>query len=188
MQNFLKIIGVDDGKFHAFMREKIQYSVLCAVLMEACKIFDIKLARIKVDGFDATEKLINMLKNISADAIILSGITFAGFNIIDPFLVFKKLNFPIIIISTKKPNNISMFKALKTHFYDWQKRWEIIENLGKIYSTIPKHGEPEIYFEVVGNNSDWAEMILKTSSILSRIPEPVRVAGLIAKGVSNLNY
>ncbi len=188
MQNFMKIIGVDDGKFHAFTREKIQYAFLCAVIMKAYKILDIKLAKIKVDGFDATEKLINILKNVSADAIILSGITFAGFNIVDPFIVFKKLNFPIIIISTKKPNNISMFYALKKHFYDWKRRWEIIENLGKIYSTITKPGEPKIYFEVIGNNSDWAEMILKSSSILSRIPEPVRVAGLIAKGVSNLNY
>lgn len=187
MQKSLKIIGVDDGKFHAFAREKIQYAVLCAVLMKAYKIFDIKLARIKVDGFDATEKLVNMLENISADAIILSGITFAGFNIIDPFIIFNKLNFPVIIISTKKPNNISMFNALKTHFYDWKIRWEIIENLGKVYSTITKPGEPEIYFEVIGNNSYWAEMILKASSVLSRIPEPVRVAGLIAKGVSNLN-
>lgn len=188
MQDSLKILGVDDGKFRAFIREKIQYAILCAVLMKAHKILNVKLSRIQVDGFDATEKLINILESISTDVIILSGITFAGFNIIDPHQIFKKFNLPIIIIATKKPNNISMFKALKSNFCDWRKRWEIIESLGKIYSTITKPGDPEIYFEVIGNNCDWAEMVLKECSTLCRIPEPVRVAGIIAKGVSNLDY
>lgn len=188
MLSSLKLVGVDDGKFHAFMREKIQYTILCAVLMQNQKILDIKLSKIQVDGFDATEKLIYILEKFSADAVILSGITFAGFNIIDPFQIYKKYNMPIIIISTKKPNNFSMLKALRSHFHDWMERWEIIENLGSIYSTITKPGDPEIYFEVIGENSVWAEMVLRECSRLCRIPEPVRVAGIIAKSISNLYY
>lgn len=188
MSNLLRLVGVDDGRFKAFMRDKIHYTVLCAVLMKGDKILDVKLTKIQVDGFDATEKLINLLRNIKNDAIILSGITFAGFNIINPFKIFEDLNLPIIVISTKKPDNISILKALKSHFYDWRERWEIIDNLGEIYSTITKEGEPEIYFEVIGKNRSWAEIVLKESSILCRLPEPIRVAGIIAKGVSNLMY
>jgi endonuclease V-like protein UPF0215 family len=185
MQNSMKIVGVDDGKFQAFIREKSQYAYLCAVLMKGPRILDIRLTKIQVDGFDATEKLIEILGNISCETIILSGITFAGFNIVDPFQIFKDLNLPVIIISMKKPDNISMLHALKSHFYDWERRWKIIENLGKVYSTVTKSCEPEIFFEVVGKNSEWAEIVLKESSILCRIPEPVRVAGIIAKGVSD---
>jgi endonuclease V-like protein UPF0215 family len=45
-------------------------------------------------------------------------------------------------------------------------------------------GEPPVYFEVVGCPIQWAVEVLKDAALTCRIPESVRVAGLVARGVS----
>ena len=73
--------------------------------MEDFRIEDIALRLIDVDGLDATEKLLDMAKNFEKlDAIILGGITFAGFNLIDPIVVHAELKVPIICLLYTSPS------------------------------------------------------------------------------------
>jgi hypothetical protein len=178
------LAGVEDGSFKAFQRTPGSKTVLCCVLLAGEKILDVRLSSIEVDGFDATEKLLAILDGMEAYVVILGGITFAGFNIVDPFALAKKINKPIIIYSGVRPNNGAMRSALMEHFDDWKKRWSIVERLGAVHETVSREGEPPIHFEVVGGSVDWAIDVLHSSALLCRIPEPVRVAGLIARGVS----
>jgi endonuclease V-like protein UPF0215 family len=180
----LRLFGVEDGSFFAFHREEPSSTFLCGVLMESDLVSDVRLARIRVDGLDATEKLLNLLEGVEADAVVLGGITFAGFNMIDPQKIFKKSGIPVIIYSGTKPDNEEMLQALKNNFDDWRERWRVVEDLGTIHSATTYTGEQPVYFEVVGGSSEWAEVVLRRSALISRIPEPVRVAGLIARGLS----
>lgn len=179
----LSFFGVEDGSFQAFQKEE-SYAYLCGVLTESGFIRKVRLARIRVDGLDATEKLLCLLEDVEAEAIILGGITFAGFNVVDPHRVFKEIGIPVIVYSGTRPDNEKMLAALKGHFVDWRERWEIIEGLGPIYEVTTLPREPPVYFEVVGGSPEWAEEVLCCSAVVSRIPEPVRVAGLIARGLS----
>ena len=178
-----RLLGVEDGSFEAFT-ESSSSTYLCGVVMDSGVIRDVRLAEISVDGLDATERLLEIMDGLDVDAVILGGITFAGFNIVDPFKVFDETDVPIIVYSGQKPDNESMYQALKKHFGDWEARWDIVERLGDVYETISLQGEPRIYFEVVGCTPSWAEEVLKSAALISRIPEPVRVAGIIAKGLS----
>ena len=180
----LRLLGVEDGSFEAFLRERASHAFLCCVELESDLIRKIRLARIQVDGFDATEKLLGILHGIGAEAIILGGITFAGFNIIDPKVIFDEVSIPVIIYSGTRPDNDEILSALRKHFDDWRRRWEIIESLGPVHIIEPYSEEPPIYFEVVGGSPEWAEAVLCGSARISRIPEPVRVAGLVARGLS----
>lgn len=180
----MHLVGVEDGSFNAFQRDVKSYSFLCCVEMLHDKIKNVRICSIEVDGLDATDQILKLLDGIPAESIILGGITFAGFNIIDPTTVFQEKDIPVIICSRKKPDNFSMLLALKKHFEDWELRWKIIKSLGDIHETKPLIGEPSIYFEVVGGSAGWAERVLRSSARLCRIPEPVRVAGIIARGVS----
>ena len=180
----LRIIGVDDGSFVSFPRGAHSHSILCCVEMNGAHIERVFISNIEVDGLDATDKLLSLIRGSEAEAVILGGITFAGFNIVDPSRIFDETGIPVIVYSGKKPDNQSMLLALKSHFNDWERRWRIIESLGGIYKLAVWNGAPEIYFEVVGHSSTWAEAVLKRSAMISRIPEPVRVAGLIARGLS----
>ncbi len=179
-----RLFGVEDGSFEAFSREEPSYSFLCGVEVESDFIRKIRLKRIQVDGLDATDKLLTMLEDVEVDAVILGGITFAGFNIVDPRVVLKEKGFPVIVYSGTKPENEAMLRALRKNFEDWRERWDIVQNLGPVYTASTYPGEHPVYFEVIGGTSGWAEDVLRLSALVSRIPEPVRVAGLIARGLS----
>lgn len=152
--------------------------------MEGDRILKVRHAQIQVDGLDATVKLLSLMRGIEVDAVILGGITFGGFNVINPQIIHAKTGVPIIVYSGVKPDNDAVLTALRKHFPDWKRRWEIIEGLGEIYCTRVFREEPSIYFEVIGRDRGWAEEILKYSAMISRIPEPVRVAGLVARGLT----
>ncbi|MGB9622551.1 MAG: DUF99 family protein [Candidatus Bathyarchaeia archaeon] len=177
------VIGVEDGSFKSFDR-KNGYTILCCVLMDNYKILKVFLSRIQVDGMDATSKLLKMITDVEYSTIILGGITFAGFNIIDPRKIFEEKRSPIIIYSSHKPNNEKILNALKKHFEDWHKRWGIIHSLGNIYEFEVKLGDPPIYFEIIGETLEYAKSILKQYTMIYRVPEPIRVAKIIARGVS----
>jgi endonuclease V-like protein UPF0215 family len=183
-QTPVRLMGVEDGSFQADDRSTPQISLLCCVEMCSGRLEAVRLTRVEVDGFDATVRLLELLEGVEVDGIILGGITFAGFNMVDPVVVNRATGFPVIVYSGKNPDNEEMLSALRRHFPDWERRWRIVEGLGKIYSVKPRKDEPPIYFEVVGAPSDWAEEVLRNEAIISRIPEPVRVAGLVARGLS----
>ncbi len=139
---------------------------------------------ITVDGLDATEKLCSMLNGWLFDAIMLAGVSFAGFNLVDPTMLYEKFEKPILIISRVKPNNIAVKNALIRHFKDWEIRWKIFEKLGPVYEVVSLPREPPIYLEIIGTNLEFAVTLIKATSIFCRVPEPLRVARLIARGLT----
>ena len=180
--SLISLLGVEDGGFIPFQPN--QKTLLCAVNMIGDIIQGVKLGSITVDGLDSTDVLLSLVVNIRIDAVILGGASFAGFNVIDAQKLNRELDVPIIVYSGTEPNSNSVLAALKVNFSDWEERWTLIEHLGKIYSAVTKAGYPPIYYEIVGESPSWAEEILSTSATLTRIPEPVRAAGLIARGLS----
>ncbi len=186
LKNMIHLFGVEDGSFKEFSSATPSFTIICGVETELDKIIDVRLAKIQIDGADATQKLLSIIKNIEVNAVILGGITFAGFNIIDPNKILNETGIPVIIYSGTRPDNEKMLLALKKHFDDWHWRWDIIKKLGPVYSTRTHPKEPPIYFEVIGCSNKWGEHILQLSAIVSRIPEPVRTAGIIARGLSKI--
>ena len=180
----LRLFGVEDGSFSSFPVKETEYTLLCGVETLDNKILKIGLTKIKVDGLDVTEKLLKLLQDVTVNSIILGGITFGGFNIVDANKIYKETKTPIIVYTGEEPNNKGVQQALKKHFPDWKTRWDLIENLGSVYSTKPHSKEPMVYFETIGCTRLWASIILKKAAVLSRIPEPVRVAGIIARSLS----
>jgi len=74
--------------------------------------------QITVDGLDATERLSKMLLQIVFDVVILAGVSFAGFNLIDSRYILKELKKPAIIVARTEPDNVSVMSALRQHFKD----------------------------------------------------------------------
>ncbi len=181
----LRIAGVEDGSFEAFDRERPQKTLLCCVCMKGDSIEGVGFETIEVDGLDATGKLLNMLNRMGCGAVILGGITFAGFNVVDPRAVSEGAGVPVVVYSGEEPDNDAVLRALMGHFGDWERRWGMIRAAGEVHATVPGEGEPPVYFEVVGAPVRWAEGLLRYSAKLCRIPEPVRAAGILARGLSS---
>lgn len=177
----IPVIGVEDGSFRKGVTRKAK---LVAVLFLETKIEDVHITDVTVDGMDATEALLKMVEGWSFGAVLLSGVSFAGFNIIDPTLVHEGCGKPVVVMSRTRPDNVAVKRALRRHFKDWKMRWSIFEKLGKVYEVQVVDGAEPVYIEVVGETVEWARSLIQAFSFWGRMPEPLRVARLIARGIS----
>lgn len=177
----LQVVGIEDG---SFTEESTSTLLVAVLLFKGLWIKDLKIGRITVDGLDATSKAIDMLENWQFDVIIQGGVSFGGFNLIDPIEIYERFKKPVIVVSRKKPDNFAIKSALLEHFEDWERRWKVFERLGPVYEIRLFKNEPSLFIETVGASSEWAERVIRLTSVSSRAPEPVRVARLIARGLS----
>lgn len=177
-------IGVDDGKLPP-RNSNLKKTLLVAVKLKGFTIKNVFLNEITIDGLDATSVLINLLKGKDFNLIFLSGISFAGFNLIDVEKLFDAFNKPIIVVAEEKPNNLAVKKALKLHFKDWVERWKIVKKLGRLYRVKIDLYKNPLYFEVFGIHHSKAREIIKSFSLFGKAPEPVRIARIIARGLSD---
>ena len=175
------IVGVEDGSFQKGLTEK---TFLVAVLLKETFIEDIKIAKITIDGLDATEIFSEFLKSWKFEAVMLAGISFAGFNIINPFIIQEKYAKPVIVVTRTKPDNKAVKRALQRHFEDWKLRWNVFKKIANFNRVFVLTNERPLYFNVVGADAEWASNIIQALSIRGRVPEPLRVARLIARGIS----
>jgi len=177
----MRVVGIEDGSFKKGITKK---ALLAVVLFKGLEIEDVKFAKIEVDGLDATEKTVKILNEWKFEAVMLAGVSFAGFNIIDPTILFKKFGKPVTIISRTKPDNKAVKHALHAHFRDWQTRWSIFKKLGPIHKVKALAEENPLYIETIGVGIQWAKGLIKALAACGRVPEPLRVARLIARGLS----
>jgi uncharacterized protein len=178
----LRLVGVEDGSFESFKLD--QHTILCAVCVAGGRVEWVRLGRVEVDGREATDVLLGMLEGARFDVLILGGASFAGFNVIDARRIHGELGAPVIVYSGEEPDSESTLVALRAHFQDWADRWAPIEHLGDVYSVVSKAREPPVFYERVGCTREYADEILRASVSLTRTPEPVRVAGIIARGLT----
>ncbi|HDH91359.1 MAG TPA: DUF99 family protein, partial [Candidatus Aenigmarchaeota archaeon] len=71
--------------------------------------------------------------------------------------------------------------ALKK-FKDFDKRWQIIRNAGKIKKMVTLKGK-DLFYQNIGISDEETEEIINLSISRSDIPEVLRVAHIIASGI-----
>jgi len=186
--DYARMLGVEDGSFNPQKLQRRGKTVLCGVLTHGFRVEDVFLRLIEVDGLDATEKLLDMTSKLdSLDVVLLGGVTFGGFNIIDPVAINEELKVPVVVVTTERPDNEAVLNALKKHFEDWRLRYRVFERLASIspiYEARLNPKENPVFLEVVGMDFDEALELLKRVTIRGRAPEPLRIANRIAKAVS----
>ena len=72
-------------------------------------------------------------------------------------------------------------RALQKNFVDWSHRWQVLQK-GELYTVETRHNP--IYVKCAGITIEEAKEIIKLSTIRGTIPEPIRVAHLIASGIT----
>ena len=95
-----RFLGIDDS----FNEKKC-----CLVGCVTCDgyVEGFMYAEIEVDGLDATEKVIKMIKRSKFKdqirCIFLPGLTFGGFNIVDIQRACNDIGIPVIVVMRRKP-------------------------------------------------------------------------------------
>ena len=182
----IRILGVDDGAFIPRMKSLVL--VVGVVFRGGYWLDGIMHTRIKIDGFDATSKIASMIINSphwkQLRVIMLNGITFAGFNVVDIKKLYSKTKLPVIAVTREKPDFAEIRKAL-THLPKSEQRWKAILDADAFFEVSTRSKSEKIYVQVCGILEEDARKILKLTSTRSNIPEALRVAHLIASGVSS---
>lgn len=177
----IRILGIDDSPFPSHTTEEV---LLVGTVFRAGNWLDGVLSTyICGDGVDATEKITEMVKNSrnldQIGVIMLDGITFGGFNVVNIRHVCESTGIPVIVIMRKIPNFDRIKKALK-RFDNWEVRWANVLEAGEVYKV--DNTEP-VYMQICGIDRNDADEIVKLSATRSAIPEPIRVAHIIAAGI-----
>ena len=177
-------IGIDDGPFLS-RRLGGSTAPLVVAQLNGPHLVKAKIGRITVDGLDATLVASRLLGSLQVrdSPILLAGATFAGFNIINPRVLQRRFRTPTIVVIGSRPNNRAVKRALVGHFPDWKRRWRTLSSLGPLHRVRVFRNEGPIFYEAFGCEDDEARRILKQWAYVSRVPEPLRVAGLVARGL-----
>lgn len=183
VKNEVRILGVDDGAFKKF---KDQTTALVGVVFRGGRYLEGVLSEaITVDGDDSTDKIIEMVSKTRHKGhlrvIMLSGITFGGLNIVDIERIFKATKLPVIVVTRKLPDLKAMDTAISRVTNSAEKKERLLKG-GILHSINDMKGT--IVIQKTGLTLDDAEEILRLSTVRGLIPEPLRVAHLIASGIT----
>ncbi len=182
MKRQIRILGIDDAPFHFYERTV----PLIGVIMRGGEYLECVLKKeITIDGTDATQTIIDMIQQTKhrkqLKSILVDGMTFGGFNILDAREVYHQTRLPVITVTRDKPDHTKMKHALQKHFSDWKDRYTLLKR-EKLFEVPTQHNP--MYVSSVGLQIEDAQEIIKLSTIRGVIPEPLRVAHIIASGIT----
>ena len=174
----IRIIGIDDSPFNKFRDSKV---LLVGVVMRGGLWIDgILSTNVNVDGNDATKKIAEMINESKfkpqLQCIFLDGIAVGGFNVIDVQELNRKTKLPVITIIRRMPDIDNIKKTLIK--INQKEKVKLIEMAGNVIQI------NDIFVQLTGIDLDTAKKILKIVCTRSLIPEPLRLAHLIASGVT----
>ena len=180
----IRVLGIDDGVFTPHSDEVVD--VVGVVFRGGQWLDGFMHTTARVDGMDATEKLTHMITESphyrQLRVIMINGVTLAGFNVVDIVELHEKTKLPVIAVTRDKPDLNDIREALQ-HLPEADNRWKVIQKAGKVVKARTREGEEPIYVHAVGLSNETVKRILKNTSTRSNIPEPLRVAHIIASGL-----
>jgi endonuclease V-like protein UPF0215 family len=181
----IRVLGVDDGVFIPHTSGLVP--VVGVVFRGGYWLDGVMHTKIRVDGFDANSKIASMILSSAhykqLRVVMLNGITFAGFNVVDIKKLNMKTKLPVIAVTREKPDFVKIQKALK-NLPKSKERWKSILNSGEIIAVSTRSKTERVYIQTSGVLREDATRILRVASTRSNIPEALRVAHLIASGIS----
>ena len=137
-----------------------------------------------VGGDDATDSILKMYAKLGRDDIsfvLISGLIIAMYNVIDISRIQKETGLPVIGVTYDESNGIE--DAIKHHFPDsYGPKIEKYCMLGK-RSKIRLHTGYDLYVRTDGCVPKEAQKLLDLFTLQGSVPEPLRVAQLLAKSL-----
>jgi endonuclease V-like protein UPF0215 family len=182
MKQQIRLLGIDDSPFT--FTEK--YATVIGVIMRGGSYIECVLrSQVSVDGTDGTNICKKMVENTrhrkQLRVVMLDGIALGGFNVVNIQELYSATNLPIITVTRDNPDFEKIEKALRKNFEDWKDRLNLMKK-GEIHKIETSHNP--IYVKCAGISLTETKEIIKLSTIRGVIPEPIRVAHLIASGVT----
>lgn len=173
------VVGFDDAPFYRGNRGDV---LIVGAVFAGARLEGILSGKVRRDGRNSTDVIARLVTRSrfapQLHAILLQGITFAGFNVVDIEAVHRETGLPVLVVARRAPGLTKIKDALLHHVPGGRRKWRIIERTG------PMEAAAGMYVQRAGLQLRDAENLIKRFSVHSRMPEPLRVAHLVAGGIA----
>jgi endonuclease V-like protein UPF0215 family len=173
------VIGFDDAPFQRSHRGDVR---VVGAVFAAERLDGVLSCKVRRDGINATrvlaETVIRSRFYPQIHVILLQGIAFAGFNVVDLHALHRTLGRPVVVAVRKRPNLAAIRSALVNHVPGGLRKWRLIERAGAVEAA------GRIFVQRAGISMDDTKTLLESLALHGDMPEPLRVAHLIAGGVT----
>ncbi len=176
-----RFLGIDDAPF----RFDDEFVPVVGVVVQAPSYMEGVLTTLaRVDGWDATERIGSMVRGSRYRAglamLLIDGTAVGGFNLIDVDALHEAVGVPVVTVTRRRPDLAAMETALRRRFDDWDARWRLLTR--HAVEPIPTKHTP-LYVTYVGATRTEVREALALTTVRGALPEPLRVAHLIAAGI-----
>lgn len=173
------------GISESFIKGLSDKSVLAGVVLRSDGIIDgFTFSRATLGGMDATEKIIDMYKALERDDInvlMLNGCVISWYNVIDLSRVYEEIGLPLICVTYEESPGLEKY-FMELFPEDYEKRIEIYRKNGP-RTAVKLHTGFKVYIRFYGMDIDGAKAILDKFTLHGAVPEPLRIARLLARGI-----
>lgn len=173
------VIGFDDAPFARAHRGDV--SVVGAVYAGA-RLEGVLSGKLRRDGRNSTRVLTDLVRRsrfrAHVQAILLQGIAFAGFNVVDIRALHAALAVPVIVVARKPPDMAAIRRALLQRVPGGTRKLKLIERAG------PMQPVAGVYVQRAGITLDKAGELIRRLAVHGKLPEPLRTAHMIAGGIA----
>ena len=173
------------GISESFVKGLSKRSVLAGVVARSDGIIDgFVFSRATVGGMDATDKIIEMYKALNRfdiNILMLNGCVISWYNVIDLERIYRELSLPLICVTYEESEGLEKY-FLELFPSDCTKRIEIYRRNGPRTPIILRTGH-KVYIRFFGMRLEEAKGILNKLTLHGAIPEPLRIARLLARAI-----
>jgi endonuclease V-like protein UPF0215 family len=175
----LRVIGIDDG---AFSRRQKRAPLVAAAVATPSQLEGVAVGEVTIDGTDATDRIERLVGDWpllnGARAVLLDGVAFGGFNLVDLNRLCARLGRPVVTVTRRSPDFVAIRAALRKYFpKDFAHRWGLVR-AHRLF-RIPTGGRPILASAVGCRRADAVALVHRTT-VRGYWPEPLRVARLVA--------
>lgn len=172
-------MGVDDAPFARTHRGDV---LVVATVFSGQRLEGVLSGCVRRDGDDATRALDELVARSRfarhVQAVLLQGIALAGFNVIDIHELAGRLGRPVLVVARRQPDLAAVRRALIEHVPGGPHKWALIERAG------PMEPAGGVFVQRARIGRAEAVALVSQLQIHGKLPEPLRVAHLIAGGVT----
>jgi endonuclease V-like protein UPF0215 family len=179
--SFSNTIGFDDGPFAPVHRGDVD---LIGTVFTGLRLEGVLRTKVRRDGKNATDRIIAAIEGSRfckhPQLILLQGIAVAGFNVVDIHDLNRRLEKPVMVISRHEPHLGAVREALLGSVPGGKRKWRLVESAG------PPLKVGNLWVQCAGCTCWDASSLIERLAVNGHMPEPLRMAHLIAGGISGL--
>ena len=168
-------VGFDDAPFEPDWRGNV---AVVGTVFAGTRCDGVLMGRVRRDGRNATTVLARLVATSKfaghVRLVLLQGIALAGFNVVDVAALSRMLTVPVLVVARRQPDMTAIRRALFEHVAAGTRKWQLIERLG------PMEPLAGVYVQRLGLSRAQAARVLERLALNGRVPEPLRLAHLIA--------